>query len=71
MYKINKQKIGYLAKTELGLKLPLVIMQSNAGWYIGTYNDEGPVSRESEYFPSKKMATDALNDNDWMQRLSS
>lgn len=70
---------GYLASKAEGLETEgtysdLKVMKSNAGWYIGTtfiYKEDGreePGSRESEYFPNKEMAQDALNMNKWKQR---
>lgn len=36
------------------------VYQSAAGWYIGYACDCGPHSRESIYYPTKKIAEDAL-----------
>ena len=36
------------------------VMRSNAGYYIGTTCQEGPYSRETGYFPSEAIATEAL-----------
>ncbi len=38
---------GVLALVCTGLKLPLQVLHSSAGYYIGTQKDEGPISRES------------------------
>jgi len=46
---------GALALAYTGKRLPLQVLRSAAGHYIGTHDDEGPVSRESvEYFPSPR-----------------
>ena len=55
--------------SEFGLRLPVQILQSYAGWYLGSANEEGPVSRESlEYWPRKEQAQNALNEGLWTQR---
>jgi hypothetical protein len=62
-------RVGYLAKKFANLKLPIMVCQSAAGYYIGTMGEEGPVSRESdEYFPSQAAAQKALDTNSWTQR---
>lgn len=53
----------------------LKVLQSPAGFYIGTiYTDEDgfqePGSRDSEYFPTKRAAEIALEQNDWCQRMT-
>ncbi|MFN6509563.1 hypothetical protein ACK3FC_20720 [Xanthomonas translucens pv. translucens] len=51
-----------------GKLLPLEVLQSAAGHYIGTRNSEGPVSRESrEYFRSYAAAQSALESGGWSQ----
>jgi hypothetical protein len=60
---------GKLAKEFCDLTLELQVMQSNAGWYLGTADEEGPVSRESlEYWGSEEKATNALDSGEWNQR---
>nr|WP_298411709.1 hypothetical protein [uncultured Halomonas sp.] len=61
---------GYLASRELGLTLPVSILRSAAGFYLGTTNDAGlPVSRESaEYFTTHARAAQALASGQWSQR---
>lgn len=59
---------GQLALTYTGIHLPLKVLCSGAGYYIGTRDAEGPVSRESEYFPSSAEAQRALDEGDWAQR---
>ncbi|KJJ61251.1 hypothetical protein RT21_21130 [Pseudomonas sp. 10B238] len=60
---------GLLALAYVGKSLPLQVLCSAAGHYIGTFDDDGPVSRESvEYFPSHEAARHALETSAWMQR---
>lgn len=60
-------RIGALAWT--GKRLPLQVLRSAAGHYIGTQDDEGPVSRESvEYFLTHLAAQRALDTHAWTQR---
>ncbi|MCB2040462.1 MAG: hypothetical protein KDH48_06555 [Rhodoferax sp.] len=60
---------GALALAYTGKCLPLQVLLSAAGHYIGTQDDEGPVSRESvEYFPSPEAAQRALATDAWTQR---
>jgi len=69
---------GYLASQDDspdGYYSALVVMKSPAGYYIGTifhHNDGSaePGSRESQYFPSKTTAEEALQNESWEQRLS-
>ena len=49
---------GHLAKTCCGLELPLQVLQSAAGFDIGT-SDPTPVTRESEYWPTVEQAQNA------------
>ena len=59
---------GLLALAYVGKRLPLQVLRSAAGHYIGTF-DDGPASRESvEYFPSYEAARHALETGAWMQR---
>ncbi len=52
-----------------GFNLPLQVLRSANGYYIGTANDDGPVSRESvEYWDSLQAAADALKNQRWTQR---
>ena len=58
---------GLLA-AHVGKRLPLRVLRSAAGHYLGTY-DDGPVSRESvEYFPTHEAARHALDTGTWTQR---
>ncbi|EIU1666873.1 MULTISPECIES: hypothetical protein [Pseudomonas] len=59
---------GKLALAHLRLELPLQVLMSNAGFYIGTLDEEGPASRESvEYYPSRELAQQALDNGTWTQ----
>jgi hypothetical protein len=63
-------RFGHLAQTFADGKLPLEILKSAAGFYIGTFDPkEGPFPRESEeYFPNAQAARDALENGAWTQR---
>lgn len=62
-------RTGKLAREWCGLKLPLKVCRSGAGYYIGTWDESGPISRESEeYWGSKEKAQEALDKNEWTQR---
>ena len=59
---------GALAKA-CGYDLPLQILKSQAGFYLGTWQD-GPITRESaEYWRSQRDAETALILKRWTQRL--
>ncbi len=61
--------IGQLARQWCKVNLPVKVLQSGAGWYLGTFDHEGPCSRESrEYFPSREAAEAALKAGTWTQR---
>ena len=45
---------------ECKLTVVLSVYRSNAGWYIGTYCNCGPYSRESGYYHTKEDAENAL-----------
>lgn len=57
---------------------PLEVLQSAAGWYLGTMYTHGkdsdhpgmiePGSRESEYFPTHTAAQAAMDNQTWQQR---
>jgi len=70
---MEHQKIGAIAK-EAGFRLPLEVLKSANGFYLGTQDRCGPVSRESvEYWSSHDLATQALNGKEgvhWTQRES-
>lgn len=51
--------------------LTLRVCQSAAGFYIGTWDEDGPASRESEeYFEERGKAEAALATGNWTQRSS-
>lgn len=43
------------------------VLQSAAGYYIGTWCKCGPYSRESGYYDTKAMAQVALANNDYQR----
>lgn len=45
----------------------LGVYRSGAGWYIGTYCDCGPYTRESGYYPTREAAQSALKTNDYFR----
>lgn len=54
-----------------GTDYKLQVLQSNAGYYIGTFGAEGPVSRESqEYYSHRAAAEYALLRNTFTQRVN-
>lgn len=62
---------GMLAELAFHVKLPLSILKSNAGFYIGTADHEGPCSRESnEYFSEREHAEFAFETGKWTQKTS-
>lgn len=63
---------GVLAKHFCKREMPLQVLYSAAGFYLGTL-DEGrmPLSRESkEFWPSRERARDALQSGEWTQRIT-
>ena len=59
---------GQLARQWCKLELPLQVLHSNSGFYIGTADGDGPVSREGvEYFQTHATALQALQDGTWTQ----
>lgn len=64
-------QLGKLA-AKSGARLPLRVLKSAAGFYIGTISDEGPFSRESEeYWPTAEAAETALMSSCFTQRVES
>ena len=60
---------GVLAKTISNLDLPLDIGRSGGGYYIGTFCNAQPYTRESnEYWPNRDDAARALQTGSWTQR---
>lgn len=66
---LPSSKIGKLALEYCNKRLPLQVLRSAAGYYIGTASEDGPCSRESaEYFRKEGDASDALANGNWTQR---
>src|SRR3546814_5082509 len=60
---------GKLALEFGGNRLPLAVLNSHRGYYLGTYDDCGTVSRESaEYWPTEDRAEVALASGESTQR---
>lgn len=58
-----------MAHHVFGVNLPLQVLESAAGFYLGTVDESGPVSRESEeYWTSKDEAETALERGEFLQR---
>ncbi|QAX80329.1 hypothetical protein D5F51_18390 [Yersinia hibernica] len=59
---------GKRALTCCGKKMPLEVMRSRAGFYLGTSENAEPLSRESvEYWRTCGEAEDALRTGSWSQ----
>lgn len=66
---VEDKQFAALALAATGQKLPLQVLESQRGFYIGAADNEGPVSRESEeYWPSSILAGEALQHGGWTQR---
>jgi hypothetical protein len=61
---------GKLAQEYCQVDLPVQVLQSAAGFYLGTFHpEEGPYSRESDcYWPTREAAQIALASGDWPQK---
>lgn len=60
---------GLLAMEYCNKRFPQQVLRSAAGFYIGTFDDDGPVSRESvEYWRKREAADQALSTGEWTQR---
>lgn len=67
---IGTSKLGWLAK-QSGYRLPVRVLKSAAGYYIGTSDADGPVTRESvQYWAKKEDADKALETGLWTQRTN-
>lgn len=67
---LKKSSFGIMASQICGLKLPLEVLSSHAGFYIGTSTEIGSCSRESvEYWATDTKAYEALKNHIWTQRL--
>jgi hypothetical protein len=62
------RRLGVIAQ-RCGFELDLDVYESGAGFYLGTYSDDGPYTRESqEYWRTRKQAQLALETGQWTQR---
>jgi hypothetical protein len=62
---------GQLAREFGGQSLPLQVLRSAAGFYLGTLEDGMPYTRESvEYWPTQEQAERAMaiGEDGWTQR---
>lgn len=50
---------------DCGVALKPQVLQSAAGYYIGTFCQCGPYSRESGYYPKREEAQQALDTGDF------
>lgn len=73
---MSQNQFGFLAAQFDGPKLPIEVLESSAGFYLGTQEHDEycgfsvPYSRESvEYFPTFEVAQNALDSGNWTQRL--
>jgi hypothetical protein len=66
----DDRKIGKLALEWGGCAFELQVLNSAAGYYLGTLDEVGmPYSRESEtYWQTREEAEAALESGDWEQR---
>ena len=63
--------IGKLAKEICGVELPVAVLESQAGFYLGTEDRGVPFSRESfEYFETRDLAEAALACGKFTQRMN-
>lgn len=53
---------------DCGLLVVLDIYMSGAGYYIGSYCDCGPYSRESAYYQTYEDANEDFQSNTWLAR---
>lgn len=65
---VAQEQFGLMAE-QYGEKLPLEVYRSQAGFYLGTYSERGPFTRESEeYWRKEEQAEQALATGKWTQR---
>ena len=63
--------IGKLAKEICGVELPVKVLETQAGFYLGTEDRGVPFSRESaEYFVTRNFAEAALESGNFTQRMN-
>ncbi len=66
---LKHSKFGLLAHEYCGKRIEVAVLRSAAGYYIGTFDEDGPVSRESnEYWPTSSAAQEALDTHCWTQK---
>ena len=68
MEKLNFRKIGFLTYQFVGVKSPLIILKSRAGYFIGTALEDGFSRESNEYFPTEDVANQALSSGIWTQK---
>lgn len=64
----NPEPIGMLTLAYTSQCLPLQVLRSAAGYFIGTWGN-GPGRESVEYFPTQEAASHALKTGEWTQRL--
>lgn len=69
------QNASYIDEEDKEQYSDLQVLQSAAGYYIGTIftgkdGFQEPGSRDSEYFPTKQHAETALKRENWNQRMN-
>lgn len=63
--------VGFLALKYCGKNLPLQVLQSTRGFYIGTTDEGLPCSRESvQYWSKREDAASALESGMWTQMMA-
>ena len=69
---IAKNETGEIAAFWCKKVLPLQVLKSQAGYYIGTLDEDGmPCSRESnEYFSTEEAALKAFGCGGWTQKMT-
>lgn len=68
---LDFRRFGYLAYVYSGARLELEVLETRAGFYVGTVRDDMPCSRESnEYYPSNEAALEALVNDTWTQKVA-
>ena len=56
--------ISFLADRKLS---PLIVLESRAGFFIGTFEFDGPQRESLQYFPTEEQAKTALQTGNWIQ----
>lgn len=63
-------RFSFLAWSILEEVHELEVLRSPAGWYLGAWDEQGPVARDSQYFATEAEALEALRTNSYIQRLN-